>query len=139
MWSIFLFWRCVFRLPNCHSKDISEPTQERCANPITAHYDWPLLNDRDISDKYMITLRNKFNALQEISETITPNEEYEKFNNALMKVAAECIPTKLRAKHRVPWETLAAKKKCDDITAFYAIKENQLMPTLRNLRRHKIN
>ena len=30
----------------------------------TAYYDWSLLNNRDISNKYMLTLRNKFNALQ---------------------------------------------------------------------------
>ena len=36
----------------------------------TAHYDWSLLNN-----KYMITLRNKFGALQELSETPTSNEE----------------------------------------------------------------
>ena len=41
----------------------------------TTHYDWSLLNNTDISDKYTITLRNNFNALQEISETLTPNEE----------------------------------------------------------------
>ena len=37
-----------------------------------------MLNNRDISDKHMITLRNKFNALQEISETVTQNDKYKK-------------------------------------------------------------
>ena len=76
-----------------------------------------MLNNRDISDKYTITLRNKFDGLQEISETVTPNDEYENFVNAHMEAAAECIPTKLRAKHRVSLETLAVKKKCDDMKA----------------------
>ena len=62
-------------------------------------------------DKYTITLRNKFNALQEISETLTPNSEYENFINAHMETAVECIPTKLRTKHRVPWETYIKKKR----------------------------
>ena len=84
----------------------------------------------------MITLRNKFNAFQEISETLTSNDEHEDFANAHMEVATECIPTKLRAKHRVLWETLAVKKKCDVKTA---IKGTQLMPMLRNLRRYKVN
>ena len=49
---------------------------------------------------------------QEISETLTLiNDEYENFVNAHMEAAAECIPTKIRAKHRIPWETLADKKK----------------------------
>ena len=38
----------------------------------TAHYDWSLLNTKDISDKYTLTLRNKFNALQEISALGAP-------------------------------------------------------------------
>ena len=73
----------------------------------TAHDDWYLIDNRDISDKYTITLRNKFDALQEIPETITPNDEYDNFVNAHMEATAECILTK----HRVPWETLAVKKK----------------------------
>ena len=60
----------------------------------TVHYDWSLLNNRDIKDKYALILRNKFDALQEKSETHTPNDEYENFVNAYLEAAAECIPTK---------------------------------------------
>ena len=63
----------------------------------------------------MLTLRNKFNALQEILETPTLNDEYKKFVNAQLEVAAECIPTKQRAKPRVPWETLEVRKKHADV------------------------
>ena len=42
----------------------------------------------------MLTLRNKFDALQEISETPTANDEYENFGNAHFEEAAECISTK---------------------------------------------
>ena len=45
----------------------------------------------------MITLRIKFDPLQEISETLTPNDKYENFVNAFMEAAAEFIPTKLIA------------------------------------------
>ena len=76
----------------------------------TTHYDWSLVNNRDISNKYTITQRNKFDALQ-MSETLTPNDEYENFIYSHMEAAAECLPTKVRAKHRVPWETLAVRKK----------------------------
>ncbi len=48
----------------------------------TVHNDWYLLNNKDIRDKYTLTLRNKFDALQEISETPTANDEYENFVNA---------------------------------------------------------
>ena len=47
----------------------------------TIHYNWSLLNNKDISNKHTLTLRNKFNAQQEISETPTPNEEYENFSS----------------------------------------------------------
>ena len=69
-------------------------------------------------------LRNKFDALQEISETLTPNDEYKNFVNAHMYGVAEYIPTKLRAKHRVAWEILAVKKKRDDLKVVYLCKRN---------------
>ena len=37
----------------------------------------------------MLTLRNKFDALQEKSETHIPNDEYENFVNAHLEAAAE--------------------------------------------------
>ena len=78
----------------------------------------------------MITWRNKFNALPEISETLTPNGKNENFINVHMKTAAECIPTKLSAKHRVPGETLAVRK--NEIMwkqHLYVKKGTQLKPT----------
>ena len=81
----------------------------------STYYDWSSLNNRDISNKCMITVRNKFDTLQEISKTLTPNNKYENFINSHMETAAECIPTKSRAKHRVPWETLAVRKKQDNV------------------------
>ena len=51
----------------------------------------------------MLTLRKKFDALQEISETPTPNEEHENYINAHLEAAADCIPTKQRVKPRVSW------------------------------------
>ena len=35
---------------------------------ITVHYDWALLDNRDIRDKYALAQRNKFDALQEKTE-----------------------------------------------------------------------
>ena len=77
----------------------------------TKHYDWALLNNRDIRDKYVLELRNRFETLQEKTEKSTPNEEYENFVNSHVKAAAKCIPTKLKTKYRVPWETLAVREK----------------------------
>ena len=77
----------------------------------TKHYDWALLNNRDIRDKYVLELRNRFETLQEKTEKSTPNDEYENFVNAHLEAAAKCIPTKLKTKYRVPWETLVVREK----------------------------
>ena len=68
----------------------------------TKHYNWALLNNRDIRDKYVIELRNRFETRQQKTEKGTPNDEYENFVNAHLEVAAKCIPTKPRTKYRVP-------------------------------------
>ena len=77
----------------------------------TKHYDWALLNNRDIRDKYVLELRNRFDTLQEETEKSTPNDEYENFVNAHPEAAAKYIPTKPKTKYRVPWETLAVREK----------------------------
>ena len=77
-------------------KNITQATK-----PI--HFDRSSTNNRDISNKYAIAARNKFDNIQEISETPTSNDEYENFVNALIEtvVASEYIPIKLRAKLRI--------------------------------------
>ena len=77
----------------------------------TVHYDWFLNYNRDIRDKYALTLRNKFDELQDKTKSHTPNDEYENFVNAHLEAAAECIPTKQKAKPIVSRETLAIRKK----------------------------
>ena len=72
----------------------------------------------------------KFDALQEKTETPTPNDGYENFVNAHLEAAAECIPTKQRAKSRVPWETLAFGKKRADVKI--ASKYRRKNPTNTN-------
>ena len=66
----------------------------------------PCLNTMDISDENTIILRNKLNALHKISGTLILNDESENFVKAHMEAVAECIPTQLRVRHRVLWETL---------------------------------
>ena len=96
----------------------------------TMHYDWVLLNNRYIWVKYAIALRKKFNALQEKTETHTPNNEYGNFVNANLEAAAKYIPTKHRTKSRVPYETLGVKEKCADVKT--ASKCNRKNPTNTN-------
>ena len=43
----------------------------------TKHYDWALLNNRDVRDRYVLELRNRFETLHEKTEKGTPNDEYE--------------------------------------------------------------
>ena len=69
------------------------------------------MNNRDIRDKYVLELRNRYKTLQERTEKSTPYDEYENFVNAHLEAAAKCIPTKLKTKYRVPWETLAVREK----------------------------
>ena len=95
----------------------------------TIPYDWALLNNKDIRDKYVIALRNNFDA-QHKTETRTPNDEYEHLVNAHQEAAAKYIPTKHRIKSRVPWETLAVKEKCADVKT--AFKCNRNNPTNAN-------
>ena len=46
-------------------------------NVVNLSCGWALLNNRDIRDKYVLELRNKFETLQEKTEISTPNDEYE--------------------------------------------------------------
>ena len=78
----------------------------------------------------MLTLRNKLDALQEKSKPHTPNDKYENFINGDLKAAAEYIPTKKRAKPRIPCETLAFRKKHADMKT--ASKCNRKNPTNTN-------
>ena len=96
----------------------------------TIHFDRARLNKKDIRDKYVIALRNKFDELQEKTQASTSNDEYENFVNAHLEVAAKYISTKHRTKSRVPWETLAVKEKRTDMKT--ASKCNRKNPANTN-------
>ena len=102
----------------------------------TKYYDWALLNNRDIRDKYAIELRNRFETLQEKTEKGTPNDEYENFVDAHLKAASKCIPTKPRTKYRVSWETLAAREKRAPVkTASKSYWKNPIITNARKLKK----
>ena len=92
-------------------------SQQRNATQTTTtiHYDWALLNNRDIRDKYVLALRNKFDALREKIEIRTPNDKYDNFVYAHIEAAAKCLITKHRTKSRVPWEILTVKENPTDL------------------------
>ena len=101
----------------------------------TKHYDLALLNNRDIRDKYLLELRNRFETLQEKTEKGTPNDEYENFVNAHLEATAKCIPTKPRTKYRVQRETLAVREKRALVKT--ASKSYRKKPTNTNARKLK--
>ena len=101
----------------------------------TKHYDWALLNSRDIRYKYVLELRNRFETLQKKTEKGAPNDEYENFIDAHLEAASKCIPTKPRTKYRVPWETVAVREKYALVKT--ASKSYQKNPTITNARKLK--
>ena len=98
-------------------------------------YDRVLINNRYITDKYTLSQRNKFDALQKESEVHTTNDKYKNFVNTHLEAAAECIPTKQRGKSTVPWETLAVIEKRADMKT--ASKSNRRNSANINALKHK--
>ena len=102
----------------------------------TKHYEWSLLTNADIIDKYVLELRNRFETLQEKTEKPTPNDEYENFVNAYIEAAAKCIPTKPITKYRVSWETLAVREKLAHVkTASKSYRKNPTNPNAIKLKK----
>ena len=70
----------------------------------TTRYDRSSLTYRNISNRYTVTAKNKFDTFQEISERHTPNDEYKNLISAHMGPAkaaaavAAWIPIKPRVK-----------------------------------------
>ena len=91
-------------------------------------YDWSLLNNSDIRDEYILTLRNTFDALQAISETPTPNNEYKNFVTDHVEAAAECMPTKEREK------LVVRKKRADVKTASQRERKNTTKTNAQKLK-----
>ena len=102
------------------------PRRNTTRTSTTVYYDWCLLNNWDIRDKYALARRNKFDVLQKKTETHIPNEEYENFVHANLEAAAKYLPTKLKTKPRVPWETLVVREKCADMKTASKCNTNAL-------------
>ena len=100
----------------------------------TKHYDWALLNNKDIRDIYVLELRNRFETLQEKEEKNTSNDEYENFVNAHLEVASKCIPTKPGTKYRAPWEIEEVReKRALEKTASGSYRKNPRIANARKL------
>ena len=89
-----------------------------------SQYNWFPLTNNDISYRYMVMVRNKFNALLVTPRRHTPNDKYENFVTNHIKAAAGCIQTKPKPKYRVLWESITVKEKWDNMKKYpYWIKE----------------
>ena len=76
-------------------------------------YDWSSLTNSDSRNQYTVTVKNKFDTLQETSERHPLNDEYEKFITAYIEEAAKCILSKPRARCKVPWKSIAVRENWD--------------------------
>ena len=115
-----------------NGKNTTKPTKERYRTANTKLYDWALLHNSDIRDKYVLELRKTTIEMnyRRRQKKRTSNDKYENFVNAHLGAAAKCIPTKPRTKSRVPWETLAVREKRADVKT--ASKCNRKNPTNTN-------
>ena len=62
----------------------------------TSQYNWSSLANCDIRNQYTLTVRNKFDTIQETSASHTLNDKYENFVTSHKEAAGECITTKPR-------------------------------------------
>ena len=79
----------------------------------TTCYDWSSLTNKDITNKYTVIVRNKFDFLLEI---------YENFVTVYKGAESEFVPTKPRIKCRVPWESLIVRKNRDNFLKSISIQ-----------------
>ena len=90
----------------------------------TSWYNWSSFANSDTSNQCMITVGNKINFLPGTFERYTPYKEYEIFVTAHGEGAAECIPTKPKATCRVLWESVAVKRKQNNMKTSLLNKRN---------------
>ena len=109
-----------------HGKDTPRSRQKLETNSQITRYDWSSLTNRDICNKYTVTVKNQSDTLQEISKRHTLNDEYENILNAHIEAATECIPIKPKAKWKVPRWLPEVRNKQDNFKKLLAqLKEPQ--------------
>ena len=69
----------------------------------------------DINKQNTVNIRNKFDTLQKTFKRLIANDEFENIVTTDKEAAAECIPTKPRAKCSVLWESIALRVKEDSM------------------------
>ena len=99
-------------------------------------FEWSHLKDPDIKQKYTITLKNRFEALQEKEENPTNNTSYTHFVIAHKEAAEQNIPKKEKIKKKAPWENEEILEKRKIVKDLGKIKRKN--PTRLNARRHQL-
>ena len=99
-------------------------------------YNSSSLANCNIGNYCTITVRNKFNTLQETSEIhILNHNKCENFISIHIEKAAECIPIKPQTKCRVPWESITGKKWDNMKKAFLFNKRNSTNTNVYKLKK----
>ena len=100
----------------------------------TKHYDWALLNNRDIRDKYVLELRNRFETLQDRKRY--PKWRIWEFRWRTPRGGIEVYSNKTKNYiYRVPWETAVVREKRALVKT--ASKSYWKNPTITNARKLK--
>ena len=72
----------------------------------TTRHDWTSLrNDNEISNQFIVSLKNKYAALQVDDTLESATSRYKKFETACKEAASECLPPKVKSKKRNSWES----------------------------------
>ena len=82
-------------------------------NKSVSWYDWSSLANSDISNPYTQTVTNLILFSRHLKDI--PEMKNMKTVATHMEAVAECIPTKPRAKWRVPWKSIAFREKWDNM------------------------
>ena len=67
-------------------------------------YDWSNLTLDPISENFSITLTNRFDALNALTDEINPNSSYNNFFEATKHAANSCLPKREHIRQKLPWE-----------------------------------
>ena len=99
-------------------------------------FEWTHLKDPDTKQKYTITLKNRYHALQEKEDTPTNNTSYTNFIIAHKEAAEQNIPKKEKIKKKAPWENEEILAKRNIVKELAKIKRKT--PTRLNAKRHQL-
>ena len=83
-------------------------------------------NNADIRNKFIIEVKNRFEALQNDEETISANTAYTYFETARKESSAKYIPLKLKQKKKTPWENHEICQKRKDLHIAAKLKDSQI-------------